>query len=396
MPISYNPVRVAFFDHTVLLSGGEKSLVQLMAALDRTRYAPLLIVPKPGPLENAVRALNIPVCFLPFPDGLAKASRRLDFLRTPLHILGLWQVSRSLKAICVANKIQILHTNSLKAHVIGSFLNLPNLKLVWHVRDVLKPGVSRGMLRVLVKIYPHKIICISSLVAQQFGKTSKIEVVHNAVQLSRRPLSKASQRLLNQISASQKKHNTAKSFILACVGQIAFWKGQDIFIEAIRILRGRGVAVTGLIVGDVMFPEREKKFRDKLQRLLQKYQLTDVVFFTGYQSFVAPWLQLADLVVHCNREPEPFGRVLVEAMLANKVVITNSRVATWEVLAPSLRPLQVLPENPKALAEQIEKLLREPRQLKKLSRTLKPWAQKRFSDQKMIKAVQRIYQEVLR
>jgi glycosyltransferase involved in cell wall biosynthesis len=145
-----------------------------------------------------------------------------------------------------------------------------------------------------------------------------------------------------------------------------------------------------------MFPEHEQKFKSKLKRLVQKYHLDESVIFTGYQSSVTPWLQLSHLVVHCNREPEPFGRVLVEAMLAEKVVITNSKVATQEVLAPALRSLQVLPENPTALADQIEKLLLAPRQLHKISSALKGWSEKKFSDQKMVGAIQRIYQEVLR
>ncbi len=118
-----------------------------------------------------------------------------------------YQVLKKIRKVCLENQIRILHTNSLKAHVIGAFLNLRQVKVIWHMRDILKPGITSLGFNFLARIYPQQIICISQQVARQFGRLSKTVVIHNAVNLSSEKLSGSSQALLKRVAALKKNHN---------------------------------------------------------------------------------------------------------------------------------------------------------------------------------------------
>ena len=63
-----------------------------------------------------------------------------------------------------------------------------------------------------------------------------------------------------------------------------------------------------------------------------------------------------DLVVHCSTAPEPFGRVIVEAMLGRRPVIASADGATAEILGADY-PGLVTPNAPLALADAIGRFL---------------------------------------
>jgi glycosyltransferase involved in cell wall biosynthesis len=126
-------------------------------------------------------------------------------------------------------------------------------------------------------------------------------------------------------------------------GRITPWKGQRVLIRALPLLPD----TRALIVGAAMFGEdAEVEF---LHALAAKLGVEDRVDFLGFRRDAPTLMRAVDLVVHCSTSPEPFGRVIVEALLAGTPVLATEGGASGEILgdAPGW---QVRPDDPEALA----------------------------------------------
>src|SRR5690606_2102283 len=115
--------------------------------------------------------------------------------------------------------------------------------------------------------------------------------------------------------------------LVALVGRQAEWKGQHIAIEALRELPD----VHLLLVGDALFGEVE--YRARLQRMTKELGLEDRVHHLGFRDDIPSLMQAVDAVVHTSTVPEPFGRVIVEAMLSRVPVVASEGGGAAEIVS---------------------------------------------------------------
>src|SRR5882757_8818830 len=118
------PHRVLFVDHTAALGGGEIALLNLVRHLDRTRFTPVVVLFSDGPLRQALIDTGVEVYLLPLnPEVIntrkdSLGGKTLLRLRDVFTTAGFtWRLSRFIRE----QKIDLVHTNSLKADVIGGF-----------------------------------------------------------------------------------------------------------------------------------------------------------------------------------------------------------------------------------------------------------------------------------
>ncbi len=67
--------RVLFLDHTASLGGGEIALLNLVQALDRRLYAPVVVLFADGPLSAKLAEADIETHVLPLSPRVAKTSK---------------------------------------------------------------------------------------------------------------------------------------------------------------------------------------------------------------------------------------------------------------------------------------------------------------------------------
>ncbi|MBJ2187814.1 MAG: glycosyltransferase family 4 protein [Muribaculaceae bacterium] len=125
-------------------------------------------------------------------------------------------------------------------------------------------------------------------------------------------------------------------------------KGQDILVEAARMLRDRGVAVQIDIVG----PGPSEA---ELASLISRYDLSDTVTLTGPRTpeYLAQHLADYDLFVHPSRF-EAFGLAIVEAMAAGVPVLVSDVEAQMEVIDDGACGYFFKNGDPASLADMIE------------------------------------------
>jgi glycosyltransferase involved in cell wall biosynthesis len=139
------------------------------------------------------------------------------------------------------------------------------------------------------------------------------------------------------------------------VGRIAPWKGQHVFLEAFARAFGGGNEVA-VVVGDAMFGEAEVAYGRGLREMTQTLGIADRVEFAGFRRDV--WAELArmDVFVHASVSPEPFGQVIVEAMLAGVPVIASAAGGPAEILTNGVDGLLYPPGDVDALVEALQQV----------------------------------------
>jgi len=116
--------------------------------------------------------------------------------------------------------------------------------------------------------------------------------------------------------------NKEKKIILM-PGRLTSWKGQELFIEAINLVKIElgYEAFHAVILGSDQGRDLYKK---KLVRLTEQYRLTNQIKFVDQCKDMALAYNVSDIVVSASIEPEAFGRVAVEAQSMEKLIIASN------------------------------------------------------------------------
>jgi glycosyltransferase involved in cell wall biosynthesis len=105
-------------------------------------------------------------------------------------------------------------------------------------------------------------------------------------------------------------------------------------------------------------------------------------------------MSLSDVVAHTSVVPEPFGRVIVESMLARTPVVATRAGGAVEIVEDEVNGILVSPGDAEALAKVIYDLLTDPHKANALVEAGHATAMERFSRQTMLDGVAQQLQEV--
>ena len=116
--------------------------------------------------------------------------------------------------------------------------------------------------------------------------------------------------------------NKEKKIILM-PGRLTSWKGQELFIEAMNLVKIElgYEAFHVVILGDDQGRDLYKK---KLIRLTEQYRLTNQIKFIDNCNDMALAYKVSDIIVSPSIEPEAFGRIAVEAQSMEKLIIASN------------------------------------------------------------------------
>ena len=115
--------------------------------------------------------------------------------------------------------------------------------------------------------------------------------------------------------------NNEKKIILM-PGRLTSWKGQELFIDAINLVKIElgYEAFHVVILGN---DQGRSLYKKKLIRLTEQYRLNKQVKFINHCKDMALAYKVSDIVVSASVEPEAFGRVAVEAQSMEKIIIAS-------------------------------------------------------------------------
>ena len=149
--------------------------------------------------------------------------------------------------------------------------------------------------------------------------------------------------------------NKEKKIILM-PGRLTSWKGQELFIEAINLVKIElgYEAFHVVILGSEQGRDLYKK---KLIRLTEQYRLTNQIKFIDHCKDMALAYKISDIIVSASTEPEAFGRVAVEAQSMKKPIIASNIGGSNETIIDEKTGFLYEAGNAKSLSNKILKTL---------------------------------------
>jgi glycosyltransferase involved in cell wall biosynthesis len=383
---------ILFYDHVAKLSGAEILLWHLASNIDREKFHPVVVLGEDGPLKEQLKASGIETHVLLLPDAIQNTRKddlnksgivkRIASLRA--FYIYTWRLCRFIRR----RRADIVHTNSLKTDIIGGIAGRLALKpVIWHVHDCIDPAYLPNaaviLFRALARRLPTHIISVSTAVQKTLRLPASFPstVVHNGI-----PAEKAIVPL--PVASSEKKGP-----LIGIVGRITPWKGQHVFIQAAALLRERFPEARFQIVGGALFGE--DKYLQELHELTRKLNLESVVEFTGFRSDIAELMSSFDVFVHASTAPEPFGIVILEAMMESKPIVATRGGGVPEIVTDGETGLLVPMDDAEALATAVACFLDCPEKMKSMGEAGRRKVLDHFLIGHTARAVEGVYDNVL-
>ncbi len=139
-------------------------------------------------------------------------------------------------------------------------------------------------------------------------------------------------------------------------GRLTRWKGQEVFIDACKIVRekrGSG-AFLGLIVGS---DKPGSGYLNGLDRRITGTETGDCIRIVGTCTDMPAAYMLANCVLSASTDPEAFGRVAVEAQAMGCPVIATNHGGGCETVEDDITGILVEPGDAAAMASAMEEIL---------------------------------------
>ncbi|WP_193186580.1 glycosyltransferase family 4 protein [Nisaea sediminum] len=133
--------------------------------------------------------------------------------------------------------------------------------------------------------------------------------------------------------------------VVVLPGRVTRWKGHEVLIEALTRLGDQPVHC--IMVGSY---EGKESYKAELEEKIAKAGLTASVMFTGAARDLPCVYKIADVVVSASIDPEPFGRVMIEAQAMGRPIVATDHGGARESVLPGETGFLVTPNDPDALA----------------------------------------------
>ncbi|MFT4067536.1 glycosyltransferase family 4 protein [Paraburkholderia sp.] len=389
-PTAANAPRILAVDQSGVLGGAELSLLEIVKAL-RSRIEVVLF--DDGPFRDALAQTGVEVNVLDA-GALKHVRKQGGSLPKGQALKGLISLVRA--SAQRARHADVIYANTQRAMVIGALAGkLARRPVVWHLRDIVSPehfgGKQLAIIKWCARLGLTHVIANSAASAHAFATltqfdSKRIDVVFNGI--SAEPFDAL--RAVPQAVLRERLELPKDAFLVGSFSRLARWKGQHVLLEAM-VLNPQMHAV---LVGAPLFGEDQ--YETELRAFVAAHGLGDRVHFLGFQHDIPACMCAVDAVVHTSITPEPFGRVIVEGMLARRPVVAARAGGVLEIVDDHENGVLCTPGDAHALADTLAELRSNDALREKLVRNGYQTALARFGTQSYVEGVARILKGVVR
>jgi glycosyltransferase involved in cell wall biosynthesis len=295
-----------------------------------------------------------------------------------------------------ARDAEVIYANTQRAMVIGALAGkLARRPVVWHLRDIVSPEhFGRKQLAIIkwcARFGLTHVIANSAASARAFTELThfdkkRVDVVFNGI--SAAPFDALS--TVPQATLRRRLGLPQDGFLVGSFSRLARWKGQHVLLEAM-VLNPQMHAV---LVGAPLFGE--DAYEIELHAFVAAHDLADRVHFLGFQHDIPACMCAVDAVVHTSITPEPFGRVIVEGMLARRPVVAARAGGVLEIIDDYENGVLCTPGDAHGLADTLAELRSNDELREKLVRNGYQAALSRFGTATYVDGVARILKRVVK
>ncbi|MCX5982828.1 MAG: glycosyltransferase family 4 protein [Nostocales cyanobacterium LacPavin_0920_SED1_MAG_38_18] len=292
-----------------------------------------------------------------------------------------------------ARKYDLIYANTQKALVVGAVASfLACRPLVYHLHDILSlEHFSKTNLRVAVNLINR---CAALVIAnsqaskmaflEAGGKSDLVRVVYNGFAAKNYEVDELEVRNLREHLRLEGK------FVIGHFSRLSPWKGQHILIDALSQCPQDVVVI---LVGDALFGEQE--YVKDLHQKVAGLGLENRVNFLGFRADIPQLMTMCDLITHTSIAAEPFGRVIVEAMLCGKPVIAAEAGGAMELVEDGINGFLVTPGEPQKLAQVIHNCRQESVKTANIANNARISASERFDVRIINQQIQELLKSII-
>lgn len=296
------------------------------------------------------------------------------------------------------NDIDIVHANNSLSINIFSIIaaKLAGVPCVCHIRgcDVV------GRLHKLIIPLPSCYIAMSELLRHDFMDSKYVTTYGSAVDVFTIYDGVTENELSYDYSLKSSLRQTYSIenniMLVGMVGMLTEWKGFHIFLEAAAKIVAVRNDIVFFIVGDTIHKNDNASYKDYLYELVDQYDIAKYVIFTGQILDTQNVYGSLDIVVHASINPEPFGRVIIEAMAASRPVVASNAGGPTEIIQNGITGMLFEPSNTSDLARNILMLLDDSELRQKIGLNARKLVEEKFVMSNAVDQVENVYHQLLR
>jgi len=376
-PRARRAVRVTAVAASAQLGGTERVLLDFAARAFEHDINLRVLTPRHGPLIGILNDIGVPAEVVPASERMLAGSQRAGHLWSlPGSAAGLIAWARRLARHEFFDDADAIYTVAFKAHLAVAWLR--RHPVVWHLHEY-PPTVTSMLWRLTSRFVPDAMIANSNATAEAWGgratyhvqratevgggrltsHVSPLTVVPNGVDLDRfRPRPRTF--WIHDRLGIPRQHR-----LIGMPAVFARWKGQLEVIKAFSVVGSRLSDLHLVIVGGSIYDTAaEREYGEELRAVVHG-KGEGGVHLLPFQAKIELVYPEFDLAMHYSLRPEPFGRVILEAMASGVPVIAAGEGGPIEILGKGeggggngwLAP----PRNVPALADTLREALSLPR-----------------------------------
>ncbi|MEA2295060.1 MAG: hypothetical protein QOE86_2699 [Solirubrobacteraceae bacterium] len=340
---------------------------------------PLALLPFDGPLSADLRAAGVEVLTGPLavlrrellvPRGLGRLARELA------------RMQPALRRLLAAQRIDIVHANT--SVLLGLRHAAP--RLVTHVREIYPPMPVAWPAHRRAILRADRVLCVSGAVRAALEPAGDhVRVVHDGLAVDARRAPRATARVALGLPR--------EGFVVAVLGRISGWKGQDVLARALAEppLAERGAI--GLVAGDA-WPGQERH-EQRLRALAGELGLGQRLQLAGFRDDVDAVYGAADVVVVPSTQPDPLPNSALEAAAAGCCLVAAAHGGLPEIVHDHRTGRLVAPGDHRALATVLAGLADDPDARERLGAAAAADVRRRFAAETLARRIEAIYEEIV-
>lgn len=366
-------IRVAYVVDHLQIGGAQSHLLQVVRGLDRSTWAPEMwtATSRPGDLAPVFEQEGVPVRSFGIDETLV----------SPRTLVAAGRVARDLRARGVAVVHGYLFEGNLLAALAGRLGRRPVTLVSKRSLDRYE-RVDRRLAAALSNRLADRVTvnaaAVRDLVAEhEWCPTSRMVLIPNGVALPSRPARPA--------DAATPSSETGP--IVGMVGRLGWKKGYQHALEAAAMVREVLPGVRFDIVG-------EGDQRPMLEERTRSLGLEETVRFLGKRRDVAELMAGFDCYM-LSSVVEGMPNALLEAMALGRPVVATSAGGSAEVVVDGESGLLVPPGDPRALADAVLRILRDPALAARLGAAAELRVRRDFDQSAMLRSIERLYRSEL-
>lgn len=328
------PVRVMHVLFRLQAGGMEYGVIKLVNGLDRSQVSSSVCSTTPADEVKALLRADVP---------LHECRRRSG--NDPSLVLQLYRLFRR-------ERPHIVHTHAWGTLCEGVLAaRLARVPVVIHgEHGTLQLRPYQAHVQRVMWGRAERVLSVSSRLAERMASATgfplnRITVIRNGVDLQRF-------QAVDRPAARRALGLPADGLVVGTAGRLVPVKDHATLVQALKLLRDRGVAVTGVVAGD-------GPLRAALEAQARALGIAAHVMFPGHLADVERLFAALDVFVLSSRS-EGLSNTILEAMASGLPVVATRVGGADELVEDGVTGILVPPENPGALADGILRPVGDP------------------------------------